>query len=416
MQKIRLPEGRQHQPSTLPLGANLVRCLGLTKTCWNGILRSCQSIWWGLALRSPCQTRSCWLAWRCSGLITSYLSNRTQQTRVGSCVSEPAQILSGVPQGAILSPLLFTVYVNDIFKCSSSSVNLFADDTSSFIIDSSQKRPAIRELQAEVENLSAYVGLQVAPIRQRPQISSAHPLRASRPNHPEHWLSIRIGDSVIPQVRHHKHLGVTLSESLSWSAHNDAICSEAKTAQRLGLIRRHRSRLPFSTAEDCQAAYVHSLCSTSVGAWVCVSCLVWTITWQCATHWAHLASCSLGYRWCTAKKHHPTWSSSPSRRSSNSLFSPEHHSVPASLWLCPSLTSPSLRECFPSRWCPTKSARSTSLRPHINNLIRLLKANTSARQRSPLYAAIRLWNSLPDNLRTITARVTFHSALKDHFY
>ena len=57
----------------------------------------------------------------------------------------------------------------------------------------------------------------------------------------------------------------------------------------------------------------------------------------------------------------------------------------------------------------------SSLRPNTSNLIRLPKPNTSLIPRSPMYSAISLWNSLPNNFRTINARTTFHSALKEHF-
>ena len=61
--------------------------------------------------------------------LTSFLSDRTQPTLVQGYISQPAPLHGGVPQGAILSPLLFSIYVNDM--PSDGSTNLFADDTSS---------------------------------------------------------------------------------------------------------------------------------------------------------------------------------------------------------------------------------------------------------------------------------------------
>ena len=63
--------------------------------------------------------------------IHSYLSNRSQRVKVSGCLSQPCQVLSGVPQGSILGPLLFLIYVNDITNVSlspQSNLILYADD------------------------------------------------------------------------------------------------------------------------------------------------------------------------------------------------------------------------------------------------------------------------------------------------
>ena len=63
----------------------------------------------------------------------SCLSGRLQCTKVDNAVSHPAPVLASVPQGAILSPLLFLVYVNDIPHSSEINTNLFDDDTSAYV-------------------------------------------------------------------------------------------------------------------------------------------------------------------------------------------------------------------------------------------------------------------------------------------
>ena len=60
--------------------------------------------------------------------ISSFLSSRTQQVVCGGCHSNPVEVLSGVPQGTVLGPLLFLLYVNDIPSLMTSSCRLYADD------------------------------------------------------------------------------------------------------------------------------------------------------------------------------------------------------------------------------------------------------------------------------------------------
>ena len=59
----------------------------------------------------------------------SYLSNRKQRVAINGFYSEFASIESGVPQGSVLGPLLFLVYINDLEKDIKSNVKFFADDT-----------------------------------------------------------------------------------------------------------------------------------------------------------------------------------------------------------------------------------------------------------------------------------------------
>ena len=64
----------------------------------------------------------------------SYLSNRRQKVVLPGASSAWNFIFAGVPQGSILGPLLFLLYINDIVKNMGSNIRLFADDTSIFII------------------------------------------------------------------------------------------------------------------------------------------------------------------------------------------------------------------------------------------------------------------------------------------
>ena len=166
----------------------------------------------------------------------SYLSGRKQCTRIDHSVSSWASLHAGVPQGAILSPLLFILYVNDITSACSSNVNLFGDDTSTFVTHSDPSRLLTR-LQVAVDSLSAWFDrwlLSVNPAK------SAVMIIRSRGMPPVH-AQISLKQEQIQQVSTHKHLGLTITDSLTWDAHVQ--CIIAKASKRLGMLQRYKNRL-----------------------------------------------------------------------------------------------------------------------------------------------------------------------------
>ena len=66
----------------------------------------------------------------CCNWFASYLTNQIQQVKTDNILSEPLAITKGVPQGSILGPILFSIYINDVAKAAGSSrIHLYADDT-----------------------------------------------------------------------------------------------------------------------------------------------------------------------------------------------------------------------------------------------------------------------------------------------
>ena len=68
-----------------------------------------------------------------NNLLKSYLSNRKQFVKIGKHKSKLKEITCGVPQGSVLGPLLFILYINDLHKaCTTGNTRIFADDTNIF--------------------------------------------------------------------------------------------------------------------------------------------------------------------------------------------------------------------------------------------------------------------------------------------
>ena len=86
--------------------------------------------------------------------VKDFLSNRSQIVILNNASSEPTKVLSGVPQGSVLGPLFFLLYINDLPRHVSSKVNLYADDTLLYRIINTPNDISI--LQEDLDSLSQW--------------------------------------------------------------------------------------------------------------------------------------------------------------------------------------------------------------------------------------------------------------------
>ena len=151
--------------------------------------------------------------------ITDYLSNRTQQTVVEGCKSSPCAVTSGVPQGSVLGPLLFVLYLEDLIRKLQSidgiSVYVFADDLKILSTNPSSLQKALDV----VNNWSINWQLPINPSKSEQIIFCRHPI-SPKP-------TFTINNSIIPIVNTIKDLGVILSDNLKWNPHIQKIYSKS---------------------------------------------------------------------------------------------------------------------------------------------------------------------------------------------
>ena len=153
--------------------------------------------------------------------ISNFLSQRNQVVQIQDSVSSSCPIFSGIPQGSILGPLLFLIYINSIDVCEapikdSGGLRLFADDAKFFSTNSSN-------LQASLHHFSKW--LDEHQLRLAPEKCSVLTLSLSEPN-PSFFLN----NTQISSSKFIRDLGIIISDNLKWEKHIDYIYRNASTS------------------------------------------------------------------------------------------------------------------------------------------------------------------------------------------
>ncbi len=167
--------------------------------------------------------------------LESYLSGRSLKVVINGVESNPRYINASVPQGSILGPLLFLVYVNDLVSDLETTPYLFADDTSLLeIINPRNVNGSFDKINRDLESLSYWA----AQWRVNFNATKTVYMIMSNKKNPTVYPDLTLNGQVITRVTSHKHLGITLTKDMSWNLHIDAIIKKA--ASRLSGIRRIR--------------------------------------------------------------------------------------------------------------------------------------------------------------------------------
>ena len=178
----------------------------------------------------------------------SYLLKRAQETVVGNRSSNKSFITCGVPQGSLLGPLLFLLYVNDIY-CSSKKLNLylFADDTN--ILHSHKDLKTLeKEMNVELHNVYQWlVSNKLTLNLKKTNFVIFRPYQKRLPFFPTIYINNRQTNTLthLEYKDHVKYLGVLINYKLSWKNHIDSIT--LKLSKTIGLLSKIRHFVPFHT-------------------------------------------------------------------------------------------------------------------------------------------------------------------------
>ena len=191
----------------------------------------------------------------------SYLSDRKQFILYDDLESDLLNITVGVPQGSILGPLLFLIYINDASRATQALKFVhFADDTTLFqnIAFFSGSESSLTQSQVErrinVELKSVYDWLCVNKLSLN--VSKTRCIVFKNPKYPTVCkpYEFEINNEKIKCVSEFNFLGIMLDEFLSWTPHTKKVTS--KISRTLGVIKRVRKFLPFHALEKIYNALV----------------------------------------------------------------------------------------------------------------------------------------------------------------
>ena len=149
--------------------------------------------------------------------LTDFLDSRTQRVILNGQYSSWAKVEAGVPQGSILGPLLFLIYINDLSENLASNPKLFADDTSLFSVVKNVDASNI-DLNNDLKKISKWafqwkMNFNPDPTKQAQELIFSRKVQTT--NHPPLFFN----ENVVPQTTLQKHLEMFLDSKLNFSEH-----------------------------------------------------------------------------------------------------------------------------------------------------------------------------------------------------
>src|SRR4029077_16400093 len=190
--------------------------------------------------------------------LSSYLSNRTQSVTIASDLSPPAAVPTGIPQGSILGPLLFNLYITpliSLFQNTPITPHFYADDTQLYIsFASSDVDRALAQLSTALD--SAHQWLTLNRLSLNP--SKTEYLLIGTPQQRSKILSssITFHNTEIKPSSEARNLGITFDPTLSFTKHVSNVCRSSFFQIRQ--LRQVRSSLDHQSAVILANALVHS--------------------------------------------------------------------------------------------------------------------------------------------------------------
>ena len=190
--------------------------------------------------------------------ISSFLKDRHQRVVIDGSHSEWVHIDSGVPEGTVLGPLLFLLFINDLPNKITSTVRLFADDC---VLYRSVEKPVDSEkLQQDLDTLREWEKTWQMEFN----ADKCYVMKLTHSKNPSTY-DYKLGTTSLQETTNHTYLGVDITNDLRWNQHVNKITSSANRS--LGFLRRNISACSRKTKVKAYATFLRPHLEYSSAVW-----------------------------------------------------------------------------------------------------------------------------------------------------
>ena len=321
-------------------------------------------------------------------ILLSYLQERWHRTKINTTFSTWLEILSGVPQESILGPLLFNIYINDLFfQFVNTHTCNFADDTSLSAFGTNLK-DVLFNLEYDTQSSMIWFEKNIMKLNH----DKCHFLISG--NIKEH-LWAKVGNELIWESAEEKLLGVTIDKNLNFNSHLAKLCK--KVGQKVTALARIVKLLPFSKRRIILKTFIESQFSYCPLVWMFCSKQM-----NRKINHVHERALRLVYR-----DFNSTFEELLNRDKSVSIHHRNIHQVAIEMYKVKNnLSLPFMQELFDYRGCGRTTRMGDKFgRPNVN---KVYKGENSLRNFGPI-----VWNTmLPKKLKECSSLAQFKSSIK----
>ena len=164
--------------------------------------------------------------------VKDFLANRMQRVVINGTRSSEGNVTSGIPQGSVLGPLLFVIYINDLPRNLNTVAKMFADDTKVYVRSDTQD--GAKNLHQDLDSLQEWSDKWM--LKFHPDKCCVLKLGKAIDNQYEMGDAAKGTKKILKESEKEKDLGVVVDNKLSFSSH--VAQATAKANRMVGLIRR----------------------------------------------------------------------------------------------------------------------------------------------------------------------------------